>query len=132
MRTLLALFLFLLSLSSRAWAQDAGVGAVDTDRLFIRPWIELQPLARLEPDQPEKPIKTAEQELLEEGRVLFSAMIYGWTFTYIPGDLARQVKESFTLTPVAEIPWGSARLVVRETEKDDASCTRFRSPRTSR
>jgi len=119
MRTLFALFLVLL-LGAGVGAQDAGVGAVDTDRLFIRPWIELQPLGRLEPDEPQKPIKTAEQELLEQGRVLFSAMIYGWTFTYIPGDLARQVKESFTLTPVAEIPWGSARLEVRETERDEA------------
>jgi hypothetical protein len=112
--------LFLLFLIAGAGAQDAGVGARDADRLFIRPWIELQPLGRLEPDEPQKPLKTAEQELLEEGRLLFSAMIYGWTFTYIPGDLSRQVKESFTLTPIAEIPWGSARLEVRETEKEDA------------
>jgi hypothetical protein len=120
MRTLLALLLFFFLLSAGAGAQDEGIGARDTDRLFIRPWIELQPLARLEPDQPQKPIRTAEQELLEEGRVLFSAMIYGWTFSYIPGDLSRQVKESFTLTPVAEIPWGSARLKVRETEREEA------------
>jgi hypothetical protein len=120
MRALPGSLLFFLLLSAGVGAQDAGVGAVDTDRLFIRPWIELQPLARPEPDQPQKPIGTAEQELLEEGRVLFSAMIYGWTFSYIPGDLSRQVKESFTLTPIAEIPWGSARLEVRETERDEA------------
>jgi hypothetical protein len=120
MRALPGSLLFLFLLSAGVGAQDAGVGAVDTDRLFIRPWIELQPLARPEPDQPQKPIGTAEQELLEEGRVLFSAMIYGWTFSYIPGDLSRQVKESFTLTPIAEIPWGSARLEVRETERDEA------------
>jgi len=109
MRILLASLLFLLLVGTAARAQSA-------DRLFIRQWIELQPLGRLEPDQPQKPMKAAEQELLEQGRVLFSAMIYGWTFTYIPGDLSRQVKESFVLTPVAEIPWGSARLEVRETE----------------
>jgi hypothetical protein len=113
MRTIFASLLFLLLLG-------AGAGAQSVDRLFIRPWIELQPLGRLEPDQPQKPLSTAEKELLEQGRVLFSAMIYGWTFTYIPGDLARQVKESFTLTPVAEIPWGSARLEVRETERGEA------------
>ena len=120
MRVLPGSLLFLLFLGAGLWAQDAGVGAQDPDRLFIRPWIELQPLARLEPDELQKPMKTAEQELLEEGRVLFSDMIYGWTFSYIPGDLARQVKESFTLTPVAEIPWGSTRLEVRETERDEA------------
>ncbi len=109
MRILLGSLLFLLLVGTSAGAQSV-------DRLFIRPWIELQPLARLEPDQPQKPLKTAERELLEQGRVLFSAMIYGWIFTYIPGDQSRQVKESFVLTPVAEIPWGSARLEVRETE----------------
>jgi len=119
-RTLLVPLLPLLLLGAAAGAQDAGVGAQDTDRLFIRPWIELQPLGRPEPDQPQKPLKTAEQELLEQGRVLFSAMIYGWTFSYIPGDLARKVKESFVLTPVAQIPGGSPRLVVRETETEDA------------
>ena len=121
MRTLLAPLLVFPFLCAAAGAQDAGVGARDADRLFIRPWIELQPLlGSLEPDAPRKPIKTAEQELLEEGRLLFSAMIYGWTFTYIPVDLARKVTESFALTPVAEIPWGSARLEVRETEREDA------------
>ena len=29
------------------------------------------------------------------------------------------MQESFVLTPVAEIPWGSPRLVVRETEVED-------------
>ena len=121
MRTLPASLLFLIVLGAGAGAQNAGVGAQDPDRLFIRPWIELQPLlGRPELGEPQKPMKTAEQELLEEGRVLFSAMIYGWTFTYIPGDLSRQVKESFTLTPVAEIPQGSARLEVRETEREEA------------
>ena len=121
MRTFPASLLVLLFLGAGAGAQSAGVGAQDADRLFIRPWIELQPLlGSLEPGTPQKPITTAEQELLEEGRVLFSAMIYGWTFTYIPGDLARQVKESFTLTAVAELPWGSTRLEVRETEREEA------------
>jgi hypothetical protein len=109
MRTLIvSLIIFLLA--------GAGARAQSIDRLFIRPWVELEPLTHIESDQYPLPRKIAEQKLLEEGRVLFSAMIYGWTFTYVPGDLARQVKESFVLTPVAEIPWGSARLEVRETE----------------
>ena len=75
---------------------------------------------RIEPGPYPIPVDAAEKKLLEEGRVLFSGMIYGWTFTYIPGDKARQVQESFVLTPVAEIPWGSPRLAVRETEVADA------------
>lgn len=99
---------------------SAGAGAQSAERLFIRPWVELEPMARIEPDQYPIPLNAAEQKLLEEGRVLFSGMIYGWTFTYIPGDLSRRVKETFDLTPVADVPWGSARLEVRETEVAEA------------
>jgi hypothetical protein len=46
-------------------------------------------------------------------------MVYGWTFAYTPGDRERGVEESFLLTPIAEIPWGSPRLSVHETEVAD-------------
>jgi len=85
------------------------------DRLFIRPWIELEPLVRIEAEYP-IPLEKAERRLLEEARILFSGMVYGWTFLYTPGDRERRVEESFLLTPIAEIPWGSPRLAVRETE----------------
>ena len=91
-----------------------------TDRLFVRPWVELEPLARIDPGTVYPiPIATAEKTLLEEGRRLISGMIYGWSFTYYPGDLSRSVKESFLLTPLAEIPWGSPRLKIIETEQSD-------------
>jgi hypothetical protein len=89
--------------------------ALADDRLFIRPWIELEPLVRIEAEYP-IPLETAERRLLEEARVLFSGMVYGWTFAYTPGDKERKVEESFILTPIAEIPWGSPRLSVQETE----------------
>jgi len=88
------------------------------DRLFIRPWIELEPLVRIEAEYP-IPLETAERRLLEEARLLFSGMVYGWTFVYTPGDKERRVEESFLLTPIAEIPWGSPRLSVQETEITD-------------
>ena len=108
------LTIFLLFHLAAAW-----VRADSTDRLFIRSWVELEPLLRVDDGPYPIPLATAEGKLLEEGRVLFSGMIYGWTFTYIPGDRARQVAESFELAPVAEIPWGSRRLLVRETEVAD-------------
>jgi hypothetical protein len=46
-------------------------------------------------------------------------MVYGWSFIYYPGDVSRSVKESFSLSPLAEIPWGSPRLTVLETEQVD-------------
>ncbi|MGA2478151.1 MAG: hypothetical protein ABSG63_05305 [Spirochaetia bacterium] len=109
MRTLTSLLLLLFT----------AVLAPADERLFIRPWVELEPLVRIDAGAYPIPIDVAQRQLLEEGRVLFSGMVYGWTFTYIPGDRERRVQESFVLTPVAEIPWGSPRLVVRETEVED-------------
>jgi hypothetical protein len=109
MRTLTSLLLLLFT----------AVLAPADERLSIRPWVELEPLVRIDAGVYPIPIDVAERQLLEEGRVLFSGMVYGWTFTYIPGDKERRVQESFVLTPVAEIPWGSPRLVVRETEVED-------------
>ncbi len=89
------------------------------DLLFVRPWVELEPMVR--PDQGPYPVPAAaaEKSVLEEGRVLFSAMIYGWSFTYFPGDRSRKVQESFELLPVAQVPWGSRHLSVRETTVEE-------------
>jgi hypothetical protein len=89
------------------------------DRLFVRPWVELEPVVRIDPGQYPIPAAVAEKSVLEEGRVLFSGMIYGWTFTYYPGDRSRRVQESFVLLPVAQIPWGSPHLSVRETRVEE-------------
>jgi hypothetical protein len=105
-----AFLLFLLLAASLSCADD---------RLFVRPWVELEPLVRIGPGPYPIPLETAQKKLLEEGRVLLSAMVYGWTFTYFPGDRARHVEQSFTLTPVAQIAWGSPRLSVLETEVVD-------------
>jgi hypothetical protein len=89
------------------------------DRLFIRPWTELEPLVRIGPGPYPIPVDVAEKSLLEEGRTLVSGMIFGWDFSYMPSDKARRVEESFVLTPVAMVPWGSPRLRVTETEVAD-------------
>ena len=89
------------------------------DRLFIRPWTELEPLVRIGPGPYPIPVDVAEKGLLEIGRTLVSGMIYGWEFTYVPGDTSRRVEESFVLTPVAMVPWGSPRLRVMETKVTD-------------
>jgi hypothetical protein len=107
MRSLFAVFIFLAALSA--------VHAESPDLLFVRPWTELEPVVRIEPGQYPLPAAAAQKSVLEEGRVLFSAMIYGWKFTYYPGDRSRKVQESFELLPVAQVPWGSPHLSVRET-----------------
>jgi hypothetical protein len=106
-RCFVLLLLSFLALSSAA-----------DDRLFTRPWVELEPLVRIEAEYP-IPIEKAQLRLLEEARTLISGMVYGWAFVYTPSDRERHVEEVFVLTPVAEVPWGSPRLTARETEVVD-------------
>jgi len=89
--------------------------AAGDNRLFSRPWAELEPIVRIEPEYP-IPLEKAGQWVLEEARTLLAGMVYGWSFVWTPGDLSRKVEDRFELAPVAEIPWGSERLVVRQTQ----------------
>ncbi|MGA2613607.1 MAG: hypothetical protein ABSG38_09150 [Spirochaetia bacterium] len=93
-----------------------SAGAQTDNPLFVRPWVELEPVVRIETDQYPIPAEKAARAALEEARVLLSGMIYGWSFDYTPANSARGVAESFALTPIAQIPWGSTRLRVIETE----------------
>ena len=99
--------------AARAWTGAA-------DLISLRPWVELEPIVRIDAGEYPIPVETAERKLLEEARLLVSGMIYGWSFVYTPGDAARRVEERFDLTPLAEIPWGSPRLRVSETEVVEA------------
>jgi len=76
-------------------------------------------VVRIEPGQYPIPVSTAERSLLDEARLLVSAMVYGWSFRFTPGDTSRAVAEQFVLTPVAEVPFGNPRLRVIETELSD-------------
>jgi len=102
-----------------AVAAAPAAGAQDTDRLSIRPWIELEPLVRIGPGPYPIPVETAEKSLLEIGRSLLSAMVYGWSFSYEPGDRARGITERFELSPLAQIAWGSPRLKVLQADVED-------------
>src|SRR4030042_2663438 len=93
--------------------------ALGDDRLFIRPWVELEPIVRIEPEYP-IPLETAGRWVLEEARTLLSGMVYGWTVSWTPSDVSRKVADRFDLVPVAEIPWGSDRLSVRQTQGEEA------------
>jgi hypothetical protein len=89
------------------------------DRVFVRPWAELEPVFRIEPEYP-IPLEKAGQWVLEEARTLLSGMVFGWTFSWTPSDAARKVADRFELLPVAAIPWGSERLSVRQTQVEEA------------
>lgn len=57
---------------------------------------------------------TPEERLLREAQYTLSGMIYGWDFTYTPGDPRRRIPEVFVVTPVSTVPWGSAGLRLRD------------------
>lgn len=60
-----------------------------------------------------------EKEILKEAVFLFSGMLYGFDFKYIPGDKRRGVDEVFEIDPVNTIVWGDPRLRIRRTRYDD-------------
>lgn len=63
-------------------------------------------------DDTEELVQKKLKELLEEAAFIYSGMLYGFDFTYVPGDSKRRVGESFTLTPIASIVWGDSALSV--------------------
>lgn len=57
-------------------------------------------------------------DILKEAQYVYSGMIYGFSFVYIPGDATRGVADSFELTPIAEIKWGDPHLKVLDSRVD--------------
>ncbi len=85
--------------------------------LDLRLWCELEPM-----DAPVgEPLdgEEAARRTLEEARQVFSAMIYGYRFLYVPADEARSVREEFRLEPIGEVAWGDPALRILETERRD-------------
>jgi hypothetical protein len=84
-----------------------------TELISLRLWCELEPMVQ---ENEEYPLSTgqAQARALEEARTILSAMIYGFRFSYTPGDRARRIDEEFTLTPVAEIAWGDPNMRVAD------------------
>lgn len=71
-------------------------------------FVLLEPSGPFEPDQYDEEL--AIRQLLEEARYVFSGMIYGFKFDYIPQDNSRGVSEEFVLESVHTIPWGDPGL----------------------
>ncbi|GHU41725.1 hypothetical protein FACS1894190_10180 [Spirochaetia bacterium] len=59
-------------------------------------------------------IATANQWALEDTVYAFSGMIYGWSFEYEPGEVARNLRESLSLTPLGEIDLYDEKLSVTD------------------
>ena len=61
-------------------------------------------------------IPAASRRALEEARMLYSAMIYGWSFYYEPGERARRTAENLEMEPVGDIQFGDSGLKVTDSE----------------
>ena len=53
---------------------------------------------------------------LEESALFFSAMVYGWSFSYVPGEKARKIEENLELEQIGAIQKGDPNLRVTDTE----------------
>ena len=89
----------------------------DQPLLVIELWTELDPLVADGGVRP-VPREVAVRRLLDEAIFVFSGMIYGFRFTYVPADPARRVPEQLDLEPYATIVWGDPRLEILQTWVD--------------
>jgi len=117
LRKFFLFFIFLINTSLFAQVHDFG-NYPDSIRGEV--WIELEPIYGGYVDE-EYPldVRTAAIRALHESSMLFSGMIYGWSFSYDIGERARQIDENFELKPVALIPFGDPGLNVTEVEIKD-------------
>lgn len=58
-----------------------------------------------------------ERRLVQEAQFTLSGMMFGWDFAYTPGQIARNLPESFDLTPIATVPIGAPGLAVRQSRR---------------
>ena len=74
-------------------------------------FVQLEPAGPFEPEVFDEEL--AINRLLDEASFVFSAMIYGFDFTYTPLDTARSVAEEFEISPVHSIAAGDPALEVK-------------------
>ena len=96
----------------------AAAGQVPPDAfVVIEVWAELDPLVD---DIAGTPVdgNVAVGRLLDEAQITITGMVYGFRFSYEPGDPSRRIDELFELEPFAEIVRGDPRLDVVQTWVD--------------
>jgi hypothetical protein len=82
--------------------------------------IDLEPIyaGHIDDEYPlEMPV--AGRRALEEASLFYSAMIYGWSFFYEPGERARQIAENLEIEPIGSIQFGDSGLKVTDSEVRD-------------
>jgi hypothetical protein len=95
---ILSLFVAVILATLPATAQSAS------DPVLRAPvWVYLEPVPGTRPEADTPAGQAPIQQLQSLSRFLLSGMIFGWSFRYTPSDKARNVEESFELTPLGEI-----------------------------
>jgi hypothetical protein len=84
-------------------------------------WAERAPMINL--GETLVPTETALRRVLDEARYVFSGMIYGFSFSYTPSDVARRVAEELEIRPLAEISPGDPNLLVQQVIDDGQRVT---------
>jgi hypothetical protein len=104
------ILIFFLGIGAAAATQEVLRGQVFVDR---------EPVYALAPDVP-YPLdaETVRRRALEEAALFFSAMIYGWEFSYEVGERARGAVEDLDLESRGEIGFGDSRLRVTDARID--------------
>lgn len=88
------------------------------DSLLIEEfWYDLETIVPGEPIRP-VPAEEGARRLLEEARYIFSGMLYGFHFEYEPGDSRFEIEDQFSMTPIAEIPFGDPALSIVQTRME--------------
>jgi len=108
------LLFFSVTLTAAAQVQNHAAGpSVIRGEVYV----DLEPIyAGHVDDEYPLDIPVAGRRALEEAAMLFSAMIYGWSFNYEVGERARQIDEIFELEPVGLIQYSDPGLRVTDTE----------------
>ena len=116
-RRLSVFFLVFIACSLSAQTHEAG-----SHQYVIRGevYIDLEPIYAGHIDE-EYPLdaQTAGRRALDELSMFFSAVIYGWSFHYEPGERARHTEEILELEPLGSIQYGDPALRVTDTEIRD-------------
>jgi hypothetical protein len=112
-------FLLLLLIPWGGWAQDFYPGR-DIEVLRGEVQIDIEPIygGFIDKEYP-LPAEALRRRALEEAAMYYSAMIYGWSFSYDIGEKARGIEEKLELSPLGLIPWGDPRLRATDAELRD-------------
>jgi hypothetical protein len=82
--------------------------------------VDLEPIygAYVDSEYPLSP-GAARRRALEEAALFYSAMIYGWSFSYEIGERARGIAEDFRLEAQGTIPFGDPGLYATDARVED-------------